>query len=191
MMMRSLTPILSLIVSVVLFVFFVQPRYVEVQHIRAEIDKHIKAVATYNEFKNKLASKLDIKTSRTAAQNEQLDKLVPEKVDDTKLLVDLETLSQSHNLLFGNIDVSKSDIGLKQSSNNSGNTGAVNLESNNLSTVDISFDVIGTYDQFKQFILDLERSNTLFEVVELSFDSSDTPYQQFSLTVRVYTLPKM
>lgn len=186
-MMRSLTPILSLVISVLLVAFFVMPQYTEIQSIQQEIDKHTDAIAKYDEFTSTLAKKLEIKTSRSAAQNEQLDKLVPESIDDTKLLVDLEALAQSHNLLFGNTEILKSDMELKHKKDA---PDAVVEESDELDTVDISFDVLGTYDQFKQFILDVERSSTLFEVTKISFDSSNSPYQQISLTVRVYALPE-
>lgn len=186
-MMRTLTPLLSIIVAIVLIVFFAMPQYTEIKGIQTEIEKHKEAIRKYNEFTDELTRKLSIKTSRNVTQNEQLDKVVPESIDDTKILVDLEALAKLHNLLFGNISVLKSDTQLKHTSE----TAVVGEgQSDELNTVDISFDVLGTYDQFKQFILDLEKSSTLFEVTKISFDASDSPYQQISLTVRVYSLPE-
>ena len=185
--MRTLTPILSIIVAIVLFMFFVMPQYTEIESIYSEIEKHEEAISKYNEFTDALTKKLSVKASRTATQNEQLDKLVPETIDDTKLLVNLEALAKTHNLLFGNIRVLKSDTELKHTT---GASGSEKEQSDELNTVDISFDVLGTYDQFKQLILDLEKSSTLFEVTKISFDSTDSPYQQISLTVRVYSLPE-
>jgi hypothetical protein len=186
MISRTLTPILSFVIALILFVFFVRPQYAEVKTIQADIDAHQKAIAQYTEFSNKLEAKIATKENRSALQNEQLDQLVPDDIDNAQILVDLEALAQRHNLLFGNTEVSSGDTELKRKSDPS----AVEEDGDTLLTSDISFGLIGTYDQFKLFLADLERSLTLFEVIAVTFDSSETVFQQFEVTVRVYALPK-
>ena len=185
--MRTLTPILSIIIAVLLFMFFIQPQYAEIQSVKNEIKTYTDATAQYAGFSALLQDKLSVKTQRSAYESERLDTLVPDSVDATRLLVDLEKIATTHGLLFGNITTKGGDVMLAR-----GTDGAVDApESAELATVDVSFAVIGTYDQFKDFLKDLERSVTLFEVTEIKYSvTEESVLQQFSLTVRSYSLPQ-
>ncbi len=187
MISRTLTPILSLVIALILFVFFVRPQYAEVITIQSEIDEYQKAIAQYAEFTNKLEAKIAAKEGRSALQNEQLDQLVPNEIDDAQALVDIEALAQRYNLLFGNTSVETGDTELKRKSD----PATMSEEGGDeLRTADISFGVIGTYDQFKSFLADLEKSLSLYEVTQISFNTGESSFQQFEVTVRVYALPK-
>lgn len=189
MISRTLTPILSIIVAVMIAYFFILPKYETTQLVRAEIQEYETAVEKYNEFSNKLDEKLAIKTERPAIDNEHLDTLVPSEIDDTQLLVDLETLVTKQTMLFGNISIKGNTTIYQQGSE--ADTSSGQQISRQLVSLDISFDVIGSYEQFQLFLSELERSRTLYEVVSLSYTPSESAFQQFSLTVRVYALPKM
>ncbi len=188
MILRTLTPILSVIIAIILFVFFVSPKYDEIIAVQAEIAEYQDAVLKYNTFINKLDAKIATKVTRSAIENEHLDRFVPEIIDETQLLVDLESLARRNNLLFGNIEVSSSDVNLAR---NNADVVDVAVKSDELITSDISFELIGTYEQFKSFLAEMEKSMTLFEVVEMSLDVDESIFQQFAVTVRVYSLPEM
>lgn len=188
MISRTLTPVLSLVIAIILFVFFVRPQYAEVMNIQSEIDEYQKTITQYTEFTNKLEAKISAKESRSALQNEQLEKLVPTEINDAQSLVDLEALAKRHSLLFGNTKVTSGDTELKRKTDP---TDSVVEGSDVLLTADVSFAVIGTYDQFKLFLADLEKSLSIYEVTQISFDTAESSFQQFEVTVRVYALPKM
>lgn len=188
MILRTLTPVLSVIIAIILFIFFVHPKYNEIVTVQAEIAEYENAILKYNNFTNNLEAKLAAKKNRSALDNEHLDRLVPDEIDETQLLVDIESLAKRNALLFGNVDVINGGAELIR---NTRNEVAAVEESDELKTVDISFEVIGTYEQFKAFLADMEKSMTIFEVVEMKIDVDDSAFQQFAVTVRVYSLPKM
>jgi len=188
MILRTLTPVLSVIIAIILFIFFVHPKYNEIIVVQAQIAEYQDAILKYNNFVNKLDAKIATKVTRSAIENERLDRFVPENINDTQILVDLESLAQRNNLLFGNVEVSSGDTELVRSNASEAD---VVVKSDELKTSDISFELIGTYEQFKMFFTDMEKSMTLFEVVEMSLEANDLPYQQFAVTVRVYSLPEM
>ena len=185
-MMRTTTPILSILIAILLFVFFTHPQYVEIADIEKEIAQYNDAKTTTDTFTQKLTAKLAKKAERSAVEVERLDQLVPSSIDGTRHLVDLEALAGKHNLLFGNTSVEDSDLVTTKSTAND----SEKMTRDELLTVDISFDVVGTYAQLKSFLQDLERSLTLFEVTELSFNVVEGQFQQFSFTVRTYALPE-
>lgn len=184
-MMRTTTSILSIFIAVLLFMFFTHPEYQAAVAIKNEVAEYAKARETYDDFERQLAQKETQKANRSAYEVERLDRLVPESIDETQYLVDLEALAERHNLLFGNTSVEDNDFAVTGE-----NTNSTRDSANELITVDISFEVVGTYEQFKSFLADLEKSITLFEVTQLSFSVVDGPFQQFSLTIRTFAFPK-
>jgi hypothetical protein len=186
MILRSLSPILSVVVAVVLAVFFIKPTYDETLLIQKDIDSYRDAKMKYEEFTSNLQIKINEKEEHLG-DAEKLNALVPEDIDETQILVDLKFIAKERGLLFGNIKVTEGEGDTPETLNESGNQ----IEDDVLIAKDISFGIIGTYSQFKDFLKDLERSQTLFEIIALSFDSSENSlFQQYTVTVRTYALPK-
>lgn len=174
--MRTLTPLLSVVIAVIVYLFFTSGQLDTIALRNAEIDEYVKAAAGYTAFTEQLNAKIAKKENRSISDKERLDTLVPERIEAINLLVDLEALVKKHNMLFGNVSVSDED-----------NASAQEIDSvNTLTSVDISFGVIGTYDQFKVFLRDLERSLTIYEVIDLTFSGTESEFNQYELTVRVY-----
>ncbi len=185
MILRTLTPFLSLIIAGILFIFVIQPQYIAVVSLRNEVDEYNNATEKYNDFMRKLEEKLAAKGSRSALDNERLDTFVFDQIDTVQLLVDLEAMAKKKNLLFGNIEVNQGDVDMKNVTDDARTVGS------ELETADLTFEVVGTYEQFKSFLADVEQSLTLFEVIKLELISTEESlFQQFAVTVRVYALPK-
>ncbi len=186
MILRTLSPILSIVVAVVLSVFFIKPTYDETLALQKDTELYDEAKTKYDNFKVDLQAEIDNKASHLADE-EKLSALVPESIDETQLLVDLKSIAKDNGLLFGNIGVSEGDSGTPETLDENGNP----IGDDALIAMDFAFEVIGSYSQTKEFIKDLERSQTLFEIISISFDSSkNTFFQQFAFTVRTYAQPK-
>jgi hypothetical protein len=187
MISHVLRPVLSILIAVMIFMFFTKPTFSDVSTVKTEMKEYTFAIDKFNVFVNKLEEKLSVKTNRSASDNERLDRLVPTDIDDTKILVDIESLAEKNMMLFGNTSIKNNNASLsRQTPEQSKNVPA----SQELSSIDIGFGVIGTYEQFYTFMLDLESNLTLFEVIALTYTASEFPYQEFNITVRVYALPK-
>ncbi|MCR4285518.1 MAG: hypothetical protein NUW00_01345 [Candidatus Kaiserbacteria bacterium] len=185
MIARTLSPFLSIIVAIVLFVFFIKPTYYETSVLRDDAREYREAASSYIDFTEILKQKIEEKEKYTSGEK-KLNLLIPEEIDSTQLLVDLKSLANRNGLLFGNIVVVEGEaLGMEE-----GNEDSVIDERARLVPTDISFELIGTYSQFKSFLEDLESSQVLFEVTALTFDTTEQKmFQQFSFTVRTYALP--
>ncbi len=179
-MSRTLTSILSIVIAILLYIFVIDQQLAQMSAVQIEIGEYQKAEEKYTEFQKKLDSLVAIKKQASVIENEKLDALVPEVVDDVKLIVDLENMAKSRGMLFGNISI---DNAKDESSINSSTEIAIGPT---LKSTDISFAVIGTYEQFKQLLEDIEKSLVLLEVVELDFSVTQGVYQQYAVTVRAY-----
>ena len=185
MIARTLSPFLSIIVAIVLFVFFIKPTYYETNALRDDAREYREAASSYIEFTEILKQKIEEKEKFTSGEK-KLNLLIPEEIDSTQLLVDLKSLANRNGLLFGNIVVVEGEaLDMEEEDEDS-----VIDERARLVPTDISFELIGTYSQFKSFLEDLESSQVLFEVTSLTFDTTEQKmFQQFSFTVRTYALP--
>lgn len=184
--MRTLTPILSLLIAVFLYTLFTQPMYDQVVALEQEVAEYKRATEQYQVFSAELQEKISIKENRSAYDSERLDMLVPEEVNDVRLLVDLEAMAESQNLLFGNIAIDSGDTELSGQSSNEAKVQA----QDELRTTDITFEVVGTYEQFKNLLRNIENSLQLLEVTNVGFAVTEGLFQQFTITVRAYAFPK-
>ena len=185
MILRTLTPFLSLIIAILLYFFLIQPQYVDVVMLKGNVEEYDNATAQYQEFTRKLDNKLAKKMDRLVLDNERLDIFIPNSIDSIQLLVDLEAMAGQQKMLFGNVSIDEGDVDF---SNTNSENEQVSAE---LATSDISFEVVGSYEQFKNFIHDLERSLTVFEIVNIKFVSvENSMFGQYAVTVRTFALPK-
>lgn len=186
MIARTLSPFLSIIVAIVLFMFFIKPTYYEAGALRDDAREYREAVSTYKEFTTILQEKIEEK-EKNSSDEEKLNLLLPEETDSTHLLVDLKTLANRNGLLFGNVIVVEGEASNPKEED--GEDSVIDARARLVPT-DISFELIGTYDQFKSFLENLESSQVLFEVTTLTFDTTEQKiFHQFSFTVRTYALP--
>lgn len=187
-MFRTVTPIASILLAILLFMFFVQPQYTEIKTLRRDRDDYRTATKNYEAFSAKLQELTSQKNALSISETERLDEFIPSEIDSTMLLVKLENMAKKHNMLFGNIKADdEAGKDLSASAGNADIEGGVQDEK--LVSSDIAFSVIGTYAQFKALLVDIENSLTLFEIVDIGLtEGGETQFQQFSLVVRSYAL---
>jgi hypothetical protein len=184
-MFRTLTPIFSIVIAVAVFFFFAQPMFSEIKVVQDETNEYRIAVEKASEFNQLLQSLISKRNAFSARERERLEALVPDNIDEVKLLVDLEGIAKSHGMLLGNIMVSE----LTPATATADDEGSRIDSRESFSSVDISFDVIGNYEQLRSVLTDIERSLVLMEIVNITFESSSFDLQQYSITVRAYGFP--
>jgi cell fate (sporulation/competence/biofilm development) regulator YlbF (YheA/YmcA/DUF963 family) len=189
-MFRTLTPTLAIIASLIIFFLFVQPQYAALSSTRVEIESYEKAQSDYENFIRKIEGFETVRDRVSVIERDRLDALIPREIDSTQLLVDLEALAENNFLLFGNIEVSETARALdEEAESDTRESGRVSAPPEH---VDISFEVIGTYDQFKEFLLDLEQSLTLYEITRIALSAPpESSFMQYSVSVRSYALPAL
>ncbi len=182
-MMRTLTPFLSMLIAILAILFFIEPQYNEIVKLQNEILEYKEATERYTEFSSTLGAKIQQKNSRSSIDIARLNLLIPDTVDDTHVIVDIETLAKRRGMLFGNVAVEGGDVKLEQQDSEE-----EGVKRDVLITNDISFEVIGTYTQFKELLRDIESSLTLFETTKITLSATEGDFQQFGITIRTYAL---
>ena len=191
--MRTLTPIISVVISITIFFAFAKPLFTDVRMLQETNRRIQNQITKKNDLENTVSKLLAIKNAHNPADIERLNALVPESIDEVKVLTDLDALARALKLLLVNVSISKSvssQVAGKGDTVSAKTAQASTGSDFNFVTTDISFGIIGTYEQFKAFLGDLERSLVLMEVTHISFSAGEGILQQYELTVRTYAMPR-
>jgi hypothetical protein len=190
-MIRTITPIFSIIVAFVVFFFYTKPMFAEIKITQGEAAQYEEAASKAQELNAELARKLNEKRGYSVENLERLDALVPNSINEVKILADLSELARSHNMLFGNVNVENVDGGTsnKSSSAEEGTALSQTVSYVDIENASLTFSLIGTYEQFKAFLADVERSLVMMEITEIDFMTGEGNLQQYEVAVTLFALP--
>ena len=179
-----------------IFIFYTQPAYDSVQAANNQIAQYNSALdkaAQLQALKQGLLNKYNAFSPNDLAR---LQKLLPDHVDNVALILDLDNLAQHYGLALANVDVSQ-PASAATSNTAVGVAGAAGQKYDSLT---IKFSTHGTYEQFTQFMTELESSLRVVDLVSLSItgDSgssapsasggSSEPVYSYSISFRTYWL---
>lgn len=189
--MNLIAPILLIIASVGIFFGYIDPNYkgnnfVEgkyltygVKQLNEEAAQYAKTESDSTQVKAKRDMLLEKNTKITTADQEKLKKFLPDNVDNVKLIVEATDMAEKKALIIKSISLGSN---LKKSQD----IAAVDNEP--YGTVSLKFNVVSTYDNFLKFLQDMEQNLRLADVTEISFNSTDSGFYEFSFTINTYWL---
>jgi Tfp pilus assembly protein PilO len=178
--MKLFLPILFVVIAITLFFWYIDPTYKSVQALVKEQGELDHALTRSRELQ-------DVRDELTARRNtfpqsdvDKLQKLLPDHVDNVRLILDLDSMAARYNMRVRDVTIA-------------GNTsraeaGVLGTDEKLYESVVLSFSVTGTYDTFRQFLSDLERSLRLVDVVGISFTSTETGIYDFDIDMQTYWL---
>lgn len=179
--MKTLLPVAFLIGAVALFFGFVDPRYDSVKILKAKADEYDAALDKANELIKTRDDLLSRYNTFKGSDIERLRKMLPDNIDNVRLLIDMENIAENHGLLLRSPSVSV------QSGANPG-SGSVGPETNPFGIVSITFSVAASYELMHTFLMDLERSLRLLDVSSISFPARSGDTYEISLVLNTYWL---
>lgn len=178
-MTHFLAPIIFVITAIGLFFGYIDPGYNQIEALRAEEERYDEALDKSRELQRVRDQLLAKYNSLSSEDLERLQKLLPDNVDNVRLILDLDSIASKYDMRVRNVAISR---GIGQTSGTIGpNTGSHN-------SFLLTFAVTATYENFLLFIQDLETSLRLVDVADVSFEASDTPELDFKISIRTYWL---
>lgn len=185
-MLRYLLPLVLVGASIALFVTFIDPNYQGPGGIK-ELEAQKTAYDDALNKSNQLRARLDFLRKRfnaiTPEQKEKLQAVVPDNVDNIRLVIDINNIASRNNLAIKNLSV-----GQTQSSKAPRSAAAVGASGSPVGSVDLTFTVASDYAHFLAFLEDLQRSLRIVDIERISFSVSETGVSDYNLTIRTYWL---
>lgn len=184
--MNFITPTILIVISLGVFFSYINPNYrgtndtkPSVQILQKEYQQYDEALNNSNALREKRESLIKKKNDISADQLNQLEELLPDNIDNIKLVINIKNIAQNHNLILKNIKLGTNTL------TDPNKLGSENTKYGNIS---LSFSVNSSYDTFQNFLRDLEKSLRLVDITELSVLGNDLGLYEFSVTLKTYWL---
>ena len=180
--MNIIAPIFLILAAVGIFYGYVNPNYrgenvpLNIVKLAEERKKYAEALTNSNSLvseRNKLVEK---NNNLSGDDLERLKKLIPDHIDNARLIIDVDNIASRHSLNIRNIDIN----------NDAGNKEALGPDNNPYGALTFKFKIIASYDKFRSFLKDLEDSLRIIDVVGISFTSTETGFYDYEVLIKTY-----
>lgn len=162
-MSKVITPVLLLIVAIGLFFTYSKPAYKNLQDFQAQESEIDDAILEADKLVTRYESLRKDKTSIKEIDLKNLSLMLPDNIDIVGLILDIDRMTSNHNVEISSFLIPY--ISPASSKNQAVNT--TQSENDYIGSAIITVSVEGTYFDFKNFLFELEKSMTLFDVTSL------------------------
>jgi Tfp pilus assembly protein PilO len=168
-MTRFLLPIILVGASIAIFLVFVSPFYAEISDLKAQIASYDQALSNSKALENerdKLTQKFN---SITTTDLERIKKLLPENVDNIRLILEIEKIASPFGMALRDVRYNPTE---KKDDASTGIQSNVSASSQKEYGVwDLEFATAGTYSNFLNFIKALESNLRIVDISSIEFSS--------------------
>lgn len=178
-MIRFLLPVAFVVIAVGIYFGYVSSAYDEIQVLRAEEAEFDRALEQARELENLRTQLLSKYNSFSAEDKERLRKLLPDEIDNVRLILEIDDIAKEHDLQIGNLTFSRQSEGQLAEAASQTHGHAI-----------FTFSVVAEYEEFTPFLEDIERSLRLADVVAVSLGGLEEGVSEydFAVTIRTYML---
>lgn len=177
--MKLLLPIIFILVSIGIFVGFVNPQYQNIKLRDVEQQKIQEA--------NKKAAQLRAVRERLTEDRNQisevdiqkLKKLLPDGVENVGLIIDINNIAAKYGVNIKNTRINEGS---------SSRGDVLGPDATKYGSISLAFTITTSYDNFLAFLRDLEKSMRLVDVTSVSFVSNKDDKYDFNITLQTYWL---
>lgn len=199
-MNRNVIATILIVLAIGIYFTFTRAKITELQNIRAVNAQYQKAIDDSDRLIKLRDATLATYNSLSDTDKDRLNKIVPNNVDNVRLVIDVkDDIAAHHGLVLKNIKTSSPDtqqqtggtIATNVSTAMPGDTSVVpntNNTVNKYGIVTLSFDVSTNYQTFLDFLKDLESSLRIMDISKLTVKANETGTYDFSVEVKTYWL---
>jgi len=172
-----------------IFFMYTQPTYDEARALTQEIDRYNQALERAAELQQLRDELLTQFNSFNPEDLERLQKLLPDHVDNVRLVLDLDSLARQHDMAVESVTVSTSASAASSGSS----LGSIGASQQRYDSLTLRFSTQATYPVFVEFLKQLESSLRIVDLVALSLSPQsgllfgETTYR-FDITIKTYWL---
>jgi Tfp pilus assembly protein PilE len=188
---KSIISVIGLIAAISIFFFYTKPTYDGAQIKRAEITEYDAALLKATELQERKQALLKRYNEFSPEDRDRLQKLLPDHVDNVRLILDLDNIASRRGMALQNVVVSTPGAG--QTTQTA--VGTISSSKQKYDTLTTKFTTQGTYAALQQLITDLETSLRVIDLVNLRISPGGQegvltaePIYSFEVTLRTYWL---
>jgi hypothetical protein len=183
-MSQYLLPIILIVAAVGLFFGYTNGQYQGeggIKSLKAQVVSYDEALDKSQELKSLRDQLLSRYNTFTTEDKDKLQKVLPDNVDNIRLVIDINNIASRHALAVKNLNIGKTSGDAKPATEKLGADEAVG-------SVELGFTVSSDYETFLAFLADLEHSLRLVDVESITFDTTQTGVYDIGLSIQTYWL---
>ncbi|QQR49925.1 hypothetical protein IPF86_02440 [Candidatus Nomurabacteria bacterium] len=188
-MLRFIFPAVLVSLAIGLFLLVTNPMYKEVKELQVKEAAFGQALANAKQLEEKRDELVAKYNEFSPEQIEQLRKLLPDNVDNIRLILEIDSVAAKYGMSLTNVSVSptlKKDASGKPIDEGGA---ALALQDQEYGLFDMSFAVQTNYENFYTFLKDIEQGLRIVDIQSISFDAiSDKDLYIFNFKIRTYWL---
>lgn len=187
-MTRTIIASIALLSAAGVFLSYTKPTYDASGTARTQIAQYDAALTKAAELQQLKQTLLTRYNTFDPAEIERLKKMLPDHIDNVRLILDLDNLAGANGLALQNVVVSTpSGEGQAQTA-----ASAISSSKQGYDSVTLAFTTVATYETFLQFLSQLQTSLRIVDLVALRLapsgaGASNQSYT-FDITLRTYWL---
>lgn len=189
-MVKITLSVLGLAIAGGVFFVYTQPTYDNLRKLEGEINGFNQALEKAAELQQLKQSLLSRYNAFSPEDLDRVHKLLPDHVDNVRLVLDLDSLAARHGMALQNVVVSNP----VSESGRSGVVGAIGAGQQKYDSLTLKFSTQGTYENFTSFLQDLESSLRIVDLISISINQltapelKGDPTYKYDIVIRTYWL---
>lgn len=189
-MNKNLTPLILIVLAVGIYFTFTRVKIDELQAIRQVNAQYEQALKNSEKLVKVRDSVRDNYNKISQDDQERLEKILPDNVDNVRLIIDVSGVAARHGIVMKNVktttpkDASEPVVDSGIGQDMSGQT----QTQGSYSTVTLSFDVSSNYQNFLNFLKDIEASLRIIEVSKITIKSTETGVYDYNVEIKTFWL---
>lgn len=182
--MKSILPLLLIILSIALFYVYIDPTYTAIRIQQSEETEYIRALDSAKKLEETQTVLVNKYNTFSGTDLARLEKMVPQNIDNVKLAAEINGMAEKYKIAIKAIRIQEGQPGSEVGGN------ITDTAPNGYRTLTMTFSFSTTYEKFLQFIGDLESNLRLVDFPKIFFDaSSASPLHTYEVTIKTYWLP--
>ncbi|MBI4128944.1 MAG: type 4a pilus biogenesis protein PilO [Parcubacteria group bacterium] len=186
--MKTLISIGGIVAAGGIFFAFTQPAYDTVQALGAQIHEYNQALDKAAELQSLKQSLLSRYNAFNPADLERLQKLLPDHVDNVRLVLDLDNMALRHGMSLQDVIISNPNQARERDV-----IGTLADARQTHDSLNIKFGLQGSYQNFTTFLQDLESALRITDIASLSIGrlaerTQTDPLFSYEIAIKTYWL---
>lgn len=184
---RNIIAILLIAAAFAGFMFVIDPLYDESKEVAAKVEAYDTTLTNSRALERTREDLNRVYSTKFTPQNlASLEKLLPDAVDNVRLIIDVENIIDSIRRSDPAKAISLKNV--KMGASNQRKEEVIMGGDRAYGSILMSFTVTASYDNFMEFIKSLEQSLRVIDIVSVNFEAADNGISDYLVTVKTYWL---
>jgi Tfp pilus assembly protein PilO len=195
--MKRLMPLILIIVSIGIFFFLIDPEYNDVKELQKEIEQNNRTLNLASQLREKRELLRQKYNEISDSEREELTKLLPDTVDNVRLIIDINNIGEKYGIAIQNFEISSNADSennvevLESEFDDVVDTSNIEYpDTSKIGVISFTFSVAAQYDVFLEFLKDLEEALRIVDIrsIDISTGEDDNVFYNYRVSLETYWL---